>query len=117
MEIDGKRKTAGAKKGRKTQSFPAKVRFGRISLRERMGIEPTWRLCRRHTRFEARGGPQSRVHSPGVGVTLIVQSGLRGSTVEHRESTSREVRGFRVRLLVGGKLTEAPAHDIKLRLC
>jgi len=27
-----------------------------------MGIEPTWRLCRRHAGFEARGGHQSRVH-------------------------------------------------------
>ncbi len=31
--------------------------------RERMGIEPTWRLFRRHTGFEAQGGHQSRVHS------------------------------------------------------
>ena len=31
--------------------------------RERMGIEPTWRLFSRHTGFEAQGGHQSRVHS------------------------------------------------------
>ena len=31
--------------------------------REWMGIEPTWRLFRRHTGFEAQGGHQSREHS------------------------------------------------------
>lgn len=73
----------------------------RGAQRGRMGIESTWRLCRRHAGFEARGGHQSRVHPQTTQVLLWQHS--------HPNATSQRIPSLaRVHPSIGGGAVVEP---------